>query len=65
MVTGSNSVYEQVTCLCAKILDQHTMSPLGHGSSTVIMKGLRALSYGILLNKSHLSCKYQFVGIDE
>jgi hypothetical protein len=58
MATDSNSVYGLVTQLCEKIMKEHISShSLEHRSSNKILKGLRALSYGILLNKSHTSCK--------
>jgi hypothetical protein len=58
MVTDANSVHERVTRLCEKILKQHTAThPLQRRSSSAIVKDLRALSYGILLNKSHAACK--------
>jgi hypothetical protein len=58
MVADSNSVHEQITQLCQKILKQHTTTHrLERGRSNAIVKELRALSYAILLNKSHASCK--------
>lgn len=58
MMADSKSVHEQITRLCQKILKQHTTThPLEHCSSSVIVKQLRAIAYGILLNKSHTSCK--------
>ncbi|PNF25042.1 hypothetical protein B7P43_G06983 [Cryptotermes secundus] len=59
MATDSDSVYELVTQLCEKIMKEHIPShSLEHHGSNKIVKGLRALSYAVLLNKSYTSCPH-------
>ncbi|XP_021938157.1 gamma-tubulin complex component 6 isoform X3 [Zootermopsis nevadensis] len=56
MVAHKDSVYEQITQLSQKISKQHTARhPLEHCSPSVIVRRLRTISYGILLNKSRTS----------
>ncbi|XP_069680648.1 gamma-tubulin complex component 6 [Periplaneta americana] len=57
MVINSNSIHGLVTQLCDKLWRAQTPTyPLERRSSNVVLKDLRTLSYGILLNKSSTSC---------
>ncbi|PSN58034.1 hypothetical protein C0J52_02044 [Blattella germanica] len=53
MVTDSNSVHEQTTQLCKKIL--RNSGSLDQHNYDIIIKDLRTISFAILLNKSYKS----------